>query len=33
MEHVSQDTSFRQAYETREKILMDEAVGIAHAFE
>ncbi|MHB0802629.1 Rpn family recombination-promoting nuclease/putative transposase [Bacillus thuringiensis] len=30
-EHMSQDASFRQAYEAREKILMDEAAGIAHA--
>lgn len=29
-EHMSQDASFRQAYEAREKILMDEAAGIAH---
>ncbi|PES02080.1 ATPase, partial [Bacillus anthracis] len=30
-EHMSQDASFRQAYEAREKILMDEAAGLAHA--
>lgn len=30
-EHINQDASFRQAYEAREKILMDEVVGIAHA--
>lgn len=30
-EHMSQDASFRQAYEAREKILMDEAAGIARA--
>lgn len=30
-EHMSQDASFRQAYEAREKILMDEAAGIAYA--
>lgn len=30
-EHMIQDASFRQAYEAREKILMDEAAGIAHA--
>lgn len=30
-ERMSQDSSFRQAYETREKALMDEAVKFAHA--
>lgn len=30
-EHIIQDASFRQAYEEREKILMDEAAGVAHA--
>nr|WP_257143200.1 Rpn family recombination-promoting nuclease/putative transposase [Bacillus cereus] len=30
-EHMSQDAAFRQAYEAREKILMDEVAGIAHA--
>ncbi len=30
-ERMSQDSSFRQAYEAREKALMDEAAGIAHA--
>ncbi|OPD56234.1 hypothetical protein BK742_08990 [Bacillus thuringiensis serovar pingluonsis] len=29
--NLSQDSSFRQAYEAREKALMDEAAGIAHA--
>ncbi len=28
---MSQDTSFRKEYEEREKALMDEAAGIAHA--
>ncbi|EOQ09128.1 Rpn family recombination-promoting nuclease/putative transposase [Bacillus cereus] len=30
-EHMSQDASFRKEYEAREKALMDEAAGIAHA--
>ncbi|PHC12532.1 ATPase [Bacillus toyonensis] len=30
-EHMSQDSSFRQAYEAREKALMDEAAKFAHA--
>ncbi|MBG9580981.1 ATPase [Bacillus thuringiensis] len=29
--HMSQDPSFRKEYEAREKALMDEAAGIAHA--
>ncbi|HDR3902773.1 MULTISPECIES: Rpn family recombination-promoting nuclease/putative transposase [Bacillus] len=29
--HMSQDASFRKEYEAREKALMDEAAGIAHA--
>ena len=28
---MSQDSSFRQAYEAREKVLMDEAAKFAHA--
>lgn len=28
---MSQDSSFRQAYEAREKVLMDEAAKYAHA--
>ncbi|AAT53352.1 Signal transduction histidine kinase [Bacillus anthracis] len=30
-ERMSQDSSFRQAYEAREKVLMDEAAKYAHA--
>lgn len=30
-ERMSQDSSFRQAYEAREKALMDEAAKFAHA--
>jgi len=30
-ERMSQDSSFRQAYEAREKVLMDEAAKVAHA--
>ncbi|MED0988523.1 Rpn family recombination-promoting nuclease/putative transposase [Bacillus nitratireducens] len=30
-EHMSQDSSFRQAYDAREKVLMDEAAKFAHA--
>lgn len=30
-ERMSQDSSFRKEYEAREKALMDEAAGIAHA--
>ncbi|KLA32648.1 hypothetical protein B4080_6140 [Bacillus cereus] len=30
-ERMSQDSSFRQAYEAREKVLMDEAAKFAHA--
>ncbi|PEP98147.1 Rpn family recombination-promoting nuclease/putative transposase [Bacillus toyonensis] len=30
-EHMSQDASFRKEYEAREKALMDESAGIAHA--
>ncbi|MEB9455662.1 Rpn family recombination-promoting nuclease/putative transposase [Bacillus anthracis] len=30
-ERMSQDSSFRQAYDTREKVLMDEAAKFAHA--
>ena len=30
-ERISQDSSFRQAYEAREKALMDEAAKFAHA--
>ena len=28
---MSQDSSFRQAYDAREKVLMDEAAKFAHA--
>ncbi|EEL85655.1 hypothetical protein CN445_07075 [Bacillus cereus] len=30
-ERMSQDSSFRQAYDAREKVLMDEAAKFAHA--
>ena len=30
-ERMSQDSSFRQAYDAREKVLMDEATKFAHA--
>ncbi len=30
-EHMSQDSSFRQAYAAREKVLMDEVAKFPHA--
>lgn len=31
-EHMSQDSSFRQAYAAREKVLMNEVAKFAHAY-